>query len=68
MLIRLTVQGKVGDFFYLNPHVIESIRCIPDTVITLVSGKVVVVAEDYPTVYGRIMEYRRSLGACKNEE
>jgi flagellar protein FlbD len=64
----LTLQGKLGKVFYLNPHIIEYIESVPDTAITLLSGKVLMVTEDYPTVYSRIVEYRRQIGAFKNEE
>lgn len=67
-MIRLTMQGKRGKEFYLNPHMIETIECNPDTTITLLSGKIYVVAEEYSTVYNRIVEYRRSLALSKNEE
>lgn len=66
-MIELTLQGKYGKVFYLNPHMIETIECNPDTTITLMSGRVVVVAQDYATVYNRILEYRRSLALCENE-
>jgi flagellar protein FlbD len=67
-VIELTLRGKAHKKFYLNPHIIEYIECVPDTAITLLSGKVLVVNEDYPTVYERIVGYRRQIGAFKNEE
>ncbi|MGL4523938.1 MAG: flagellar FlbD family protein [Spirochaetia bacterium] len=67
-MIKLTIQGKLRREIFLNPHMIETIECHPDTTIILMSGKVIVVAEDYSTVYKKIMEYRRSLVHCENEE
>ncbi|MGA2642268.1 MAG: flagellar FlbD family protein, partial [Spirochaetia bacterium] len=40
----------------------------PDTTLTMLSGKKLVVREDYQTVFDRIIEYRRLIGAFKNEE
>jgi len=54
--------------FYVNPHQIEYIECKPDTTLIMLSGKRLIVREDYPTVYKRIVRYRRLIGAFKNEE
>ncbi len=59
------LDGKV---FYVNPHQIEYIETNPDTTLIMLSGKRMVVREDYPSVFGRIVEYRRLIGAFKNEE
>jgi flagellar protein FlbD len=34
----------------------------------MLSGKKLVVLEDYQTIYNEIVEYRRQIGAFKNEE
>jgi flagellar protein FlbD len=57
-----------GKSYYLNPHQIEYIECNPDTTLTMLSGKRLVVREDYQTLFTRIVEYRRLIGAMKNEE
>ena len=57
-----------GKTYYVNPHQIEYIERNPDTTLTMLSGKKLVVREDYQTVFGRIVEYRRLIGAFKNEE
>jgi flagellar protein FlbD len=54
--------------YYLNPHQIEYIECNPDTTFIMLSGKRLVVREDYQTIFNRIVEYRRLIGAFKNEE
>jgi len=46
----------------------EFIENNPDTTMTLLSGKRMVVRESYQTVYDRIVAYRRLVGAFKNEE
>jgi flagellar protein FlbD len=57
-----------GSVYYLNPHQIETIESRPDTAITLLSGKRLVVKDPLPVLLERIKVYRRSLGILKNEE
>ncbi len=40
----------------------------PDTTIVMLSGKHLVVKEDFDTLFKRIVAYRRLIGAFKNEE
>lgn len=56
-----------GTEYYINPHQIEYVESNPDTTIMLLSGKKLVIKEDYPTLFERIVEYRRLIGAFKNE-
>jgi len=56
-----------GKTFYLNPHQIEYIECNPDTTFIMLSGKRLVVREDFLTIFNRIVEYRKLIGAFKNE-
>lgn len=65
-MIEVTrLDGKV---FYVNPHQIEYIESNPDTTLIMLSGKRLVIREDYDTIFDRIVEYRRQIGAFKNEE
>jgi flagellar protein FlbD len=57
-----------GKEYYINPHQIESIEVHPDTTLLMLSGKYVVVKEGAEDVIERIVEYRRQIGAFKNEE
>jgi len=57
-----------GVAYYINPHQIESIEKHPDTTLTMLSGKRVIVKEAPELVIDRIVEYRRRIGAFKNEE
>jgi flagellar protein FlbD len=57
-----------GKAYYVNPHQIEYIESNPDTTMIMLSGKRLVVREDYQTLFLRIVEYRRLIGALKNEE
>ena len=54
--------------YYINPHQIESIEVRPDTTLLMLSGKYVVVRESVEELINRIVEYRRRIGAFKNEE
>ncbi len=65
MIEVTTLSGKV---YYVNPHQIEYIECNPDTTFIMLSGKRLVVREDYDTVLKRIIDYRKLIGAFKNEE
>ena len=57
-----------GREYHVNPHQIEYIEQNPDTTLIMLSGKRLVVREDYQTVFNGIVEYRRLIGAFKNEE
>jgi flagellar protein FlbD len=57
-----------GKAYYLNPHQIEYIESNPDTTIVMLSGKHLVVKEDFDTLFKRIVAYRRLIGAFKNED
>jgi flagellar protein FlbD len=57
-----------GREYHVNPHQIEYIETNPDTTLIMLSGKRLIVQEDYQTVYDRIVEYRSEIGAFKNEE
>jgi len=57
-----------GKTYYVNPHQIEYIERNPDTTLVMLSGKRLVVREDYQTVFRRIVEYRKLFGALKNED
>ncbi len=65
-MIKVTRLG--GTEYYVNPHLIEYIELNPDTTLIMLSGKRLVVQEDYQYIFDRIVEYRRRIGAFKNEE
>ena len=65
-MIELTrLDGKA---FHVNPHQIEYVELNPDTTLIMLSGKRLVVREDYQVLFRRIVEYRREIGLFKNEE
>jgi flagellar protein FlbD len=57
-----------GVEYYINPHQIEYMETKPDTTLLMLSGKHVVVREKVDVVIERIIEYRKLIGAFKNEE
>ncbi len=67
-MIEVTLRGVRGQMIYLNPHHIEYIETDGGTFIVLLSGKRLAVSEDYPTLYRRIIEYRKEIGVFRNEE
>lgn len=52
-----------GELFYVNPFEMEFIEETPDTVISLKSGKKVLVAEKAQTVIDRTIEFYRLTNA-----
>ena len=58
-MIRVTRLG--GKPFYLNSDLIESLESLPDTTITLTSGKRVIVTEHADEVIQRVIEFRREI-------
>lgn len=57
-----------GYQYYVNPHQIESIEANPDTTLIMLSGRRLVVQEDYQTLFDAIVSYRKLIGSFKNEE
>ena len=51
-----------GSVYYLNPHLIETAEATPDVVVTLITGKKLIVREGIEDLLGRIIEYRRKIG------
>ena len=64
----IVVTRLNGTEYLINPHQIESIEAHPDTTLLMLSGKRVVVLEKPTAIVDRIVEYRRRIGAFKNEE
>ena len=64
----INVTKLNGEVYYINPHQIEYIETNPDTTLIMLSGKRLVVKEDYQSVFNEIVEYRKLIGAFKNEE
>jgi flagellar protein FlbD len=57
-----------GVVFFINPHQIEYIESNPDTTLVMLSDKRIIVKESVDEVRRSIVEYRRLIGAFKNEE
>ena len=57
-----------GEHFYLNPHQIEFIEKTPDTIVSLASGRKVVVKDATEGLIDRILDYRRKLGSGAVQE
>jgi len=47
---------------WINPHLIETIEATPDTVISLTTGKRLVVKESVTEVVAKIIKYRKTIG------
>jgi flagellar protein FlbD len=58
MIILTRLGGKP---FYLNSDLVESLEALPDTTITLTTGKRVLVTEKPEEVIRRIVEFKREI-------
>ena len=59
----ISVTRLNGKEYFVNPHLIEFLEETPDTVITLTTGKKVVVDNPAGQVVERIITYRRDIAA-----
>lgn len=57
----ITVTTLHGKSFYLNPDLIFRIEETPDTTITLIDSKTIVVKEAPEVVVHRIISYRQAI-------
>lgn len=56
-----------GKTMWISPHQMETAEARPDTTITMISGKRIVILEDIPTLVDRIVAYRRRIGCFPDE-
>jgi flagellar protein FlbD len=66
-MVLVTRINKVARF-YVNEELIEFIEETPDTVISMESGKKVVVMESAETIIERIIQEKRKLHRYWNEQ
>ena len=59
-MIKVSRLNKVE--FVVNADMIEFIEATPDTVITLISGKKIVVREGVEEVIDRVVAYKQRIG------
>ncbi|MDH7576757.1 MAG: flagellar FlbD family protein [Bacillota bacterium] len=57
-----------GEEFYVNSDLIEFIEKTPDTVLSLTTGRKIIVKEDIPEIIRRIVEFRGSFDRVPLEE
>jgi flagellar protein FlbD len=63
----IKVTRLSGEEYVLNAHQIETVESTPDTVITLISGRKVLVKESVDKVIELVIKYRRKLGIMGGE-
>ncbi|MCL6450693.1 MAG: flagellar FlbD family protein [Acetobacteraceae bacterium] len=59
-MIQVTRLG--GDSVVINAELIEAVEATPDTVITLTTGRKLIVQEPVAEVVRRVIQYRRDIG------
>jgi flagellar protein FlbD len=57
-----------GATFYLNPELIQTVESTPDTVITLVNNKKLIVKDTPEEISKRFIEFRRKTLASLNSQ
>lgn len=57
----ISVTRINGKSFVINADLIEFVECTPDTVITISSGKKIMVADSVDQVVDKVLEYRRKI-------
>lgn len=63
----ILVHRLRGEPFYVNPDVIESVESTPDTVLTLVDGRRILIDDAPEQVVERFTTYRVSLLAAADK-
>jgi flagellar protein FlbD len=58
----INVRRLNHEEIFINPHLIEMIEATPDTVITLTTGKKLVVEDPVCEIVKKIIYYRRQIG------
>ena len=61
-MIKITKFNTNDKELVLNAELIETIEETPDTVITLINGKKLIVEESMDDIVRKVMDYRRALG------
>ena len=51
-----------GEKYWVNPHMIESMDSTPDTTLTMLSGKKLVVKNSPQDIIDKIIAYRKKVG------
>lgn len=57
----ITVTRLNGEKITINADMVELIEVTPDTVISMVSGKKILVTESAQTVQDKVIEYKRKI-------
>ena len=60
-LTKFNSEANQKGEFVLNAEIIETIEETPDTVVTLINGKKLIVEEKMDEVVQKVMRYRRAL-------
>lgn len=63
----IEVERLNGTLYWINPHQIEVIECNPDVTLCMLSGKRFIVKNSPENIRQKIIDYRKKIGAFKNE-
>ena len=65
MILVTRLRGKS---YVINSDLIEFVESTPDTVITLITGKKIIVTESIDEIVDKIVEYRQKVNTLPNLE
>jgi len=63
-MIKLTKLN--GEEFYVNPHQIEFVEKVPETLLKMLSGKTIYIRETPDELIQKIIDYRNKISLFKD--
>ena len=57
----IQVTQLSGKKYWINPHMIETMECLPDLTLTLLSGRKLIIKDSPEEVIQKIIEYRNKI-------
>jgi flagellar protein FlbD len=63
----IKVKKIDGSVLWINPHQIESMECVPDLTVTMLSGRKIMLGNNPQEVIDQIIEYRKKIAVDKQE-
>jgi len=62
----IAVTRLNGKSYFINSDLVEFVESTPDTVITLITGKKIIVSESIDEIVDKIVKYRKKVNTLPN--
>ena len=62
----ISVTRLNGKSYFINSDLVEFVESTPDTVITLITGKKIIVSDSVDEIVDKIVKYRKKVNALPN--